>query len=95
MKETSDDIDEQRASDTDNDEDEDEGEDVQIPFEIEYNREDGSIYTALDIDKAQIRLLRIKSSPCSQRCADAPIVCTDLYKVSLDDLPNYAALSYV
>ncbi|KAK5732197.1 hypothetical protein LTR17_010774 [Elasticomyces elasticus] len=60
-----------------------------IPWEIE-DCSSGALYTPLDSTKSQIRLLYINSSPC---CSEAAICC-DLYKVSLDDDPDYAALSY-
>ena len=52
--------------------------------------EQGSIYSTLDVRKSQIRVLSISKIAC---CSKAP-VCCDLYKVSLYDGPEFAALSY-
>ncbi|KAK5719367.1 hypothetical protein LTR15_007890 [Elasticomyces elasticus] len=60
-----------------------------IPWEIE-DCSSGNLYTPLDSKKSQIRLLYINESPC---CSEAAICC-DLYKVSLDDDPEFAALSH-
>ncbi|KAK4890639.1 hypothetical protein LTR27_010678 [Elasticomyces elasticus] len=60
-----------------------------LPWEIE-DFSSGTLYTPLDSTKSQIRLLYINKSPCCSKAA----LCCDLYKVSLDDDPDYAALSY-
>ncbi|KAK3073177.1 hypothetical protein LTR53_005465 [Teratosphaeriaceae sp. CCFEE 6253] len=60
-----------------------------MPYEIE-DGEGESVYTALDTGSLQIRLLYINEAAC---CSDSALCC-DLYKVSLNDNPDYAALSY-
>ena len=72
-----------------------EGEDDPISFEIEQISQDGSIYSALDDKRSQIRLVYINPESCGQACDDDSVICCDLFKVSLDDEPGYAALSYV
>ncbi|KAK5720341.1 hypothetical protein LTR17_015058 [Elasticomyces elasticus] len=73
----------------DNTEDNPATDEATLPWEIE-DCSSGTLYTPLDSKKTQIRLLYINSSPC---CSEAAICC-DLYKVSLDDDPDFAALSY-
>lgn len=77
-----------------------EDEENSIAYEIEGISADGSLYSSLDDETSQIRLIYINEVSCGQGCDDASgtdcsIICCDLYKVSLDDVPDYAALSYV
>ncbi|KAK3641407.1 hypothetical protein LTR56_006917 [Elasticomyces elasticus] len=77
------------AEPMDNTEDITDTDEPTIPWEIE-DCSSGTLYTPLDSKKSQIRLLYINESQC---CSEAAICC-DLYKVSLDDDPDFAALSY-
>ncbi|TKA66154.1 hypothetical protein B0A55_08565 [Friedmanniomyces simplex] len=71
------------------DENQGEAAEATVPWQVE-DGNSGSLYTALDDAKSEICLLYINETPC---CSQA-MLCCDLYKVSLDDNPEFAALSY-